>query len=187
MTEQMTNRDGLPAGRHLGEIVPHRAVERDFFVLDEREHTGRRELFAQRTRLKHRGIGDGRTVLQFSHAETTGHQQLTATHHGDRESGNASGFHRASHERVHRRRRRQRLTAQRPGQREWCGIGPDARERAAAIQCAALHDVRDGAAVANGLQRIRVEHHQIGDLPRFNRPEIGIESDRACAFDGGHA
>ena len=187
VTEQMTNRDGLPTGRHLGEIVPHRTVERDLAVLDQRQHTGRRELLAQRTRLKHRGIGDGRTVLQFSHAETTGHQQLTATHHGDRESGNAGGFHRAAHERIHRGRRGQRLTAQRPGQREWSRVGPDAFQRAAAIQRAALHDVRDGAAVTNGLQRIRVEHHQIGDLAGFKRSQVSIESDRARAFDCGHA
>src|SRR5690606_31869583 len=64
---------------------------------------------------------------------------------------------------------------------------PDLVERIGVVEPAVLHDVPDPRAVADILERIRIEHEDVGELARLEGAEVLAEPDRLRAEDRGRA
>ena len=60
---------------------------------------------------------------------------------------------------------------------------PDLLERVPEEQLAVLHDPADRVGVADVLERILVEHHEVRELARFHRADVALEADRLGAMD----
>src|SRR5205085_474497 len=61
--------------------------------------------------------------------------------------------------------------------------GPDLAHRIAVVQATVLHHVTNGVRVLDVLERILVEHLKVGQLPRLERSEVFLVSDRFRAED----
>src|SRR5690349_4964406 len=60
---------------------------------------------------------------------------------------------------------------------------PQLIERVAVVQATVLHHVTDRVRIANVVERVRIEHDEIGELPCLDRSEIAPEPDGFGAED----
>src|SRR5262249_54917546 len=69
---------------------------------------------------------------------------------------------------------------------EWLRLGPELIERIPVVEYAALHHQLNVVCVVNVVERIRIQHQQVGQFPRFNCAEVLFHSEEPGSIAAGH-